>query len=360
MPSLFYLQIPEAIAKKSICTTAILYDSQRYLYTPVYCPLFYIDYVLNMENTSADINKEENAVVRKLTIVSILGNIVLTVFKMFAGIVGHSGAMVSDAIHSLSDVLTTFIAAWGVKIAQAPADKEHPYGHERLECVASLVLGLILGATGLAVGKAGIEDIFCQDDKTPTIPTAVALVAAAFSIVLKEVMYWYTRYHAKRINSAAFMADAWHHRSDALSSIGSLIGIGGAMMGYPIMDSIASVVICLFILKVTYDILKDALQKMLDTSCDAEYEQSLKDFISAYPEVLSIDTLRTRQFGNRVYIDLEIEMDGEKSLRETHDAAEKIHDDVEAAFPTVKHIMIHVNPSNSVQETSSHTDTRVC
>ncbi len=313
-----------------------------------------------MQNTSSEINKNESTVVRKLTIVSILGNIVLTIFKMFAGITGHSGAMISDAVHSLSDVLTTFIAAWGVKISQTPADKEHPYGHERLECVASLALGLILGATGLAVGKAGIEDIFYQDDKAPAIPTAIALVAAAFSIVSKEAMYWYTRYHAKRINSAAFMADAWHHRSDALSSIGSLIGIAGAMMGYPIMDSIASVVICLFILKVTYDILKDALQKMLDTSCDEEYEQNLKAFISAYPDVLGIDSLRPRQFGNRVYIDLEIEMDGEKSLRETHDVAEKIHGDVEAAFPTVKHIMIHVNPSRSAHEISSHTDTRVC
>lgn len=288
---------------------------------------------------------DEIKTIRKLTLSSILGNVVLTAFKLFAGIAGRSGAMVSDAVHSLSDVLTTLIAALGVHLSKRKPDREHPYGHERLECVASLSLGLVLGITGIAVGKVGVENILSGNYKALEVPSALALAAAALSIGAKEAMFWYTRYHAKRIGSAAFMADAWHHRSDALSSIGSLIGIGGAMLGYPVMDSVASVVICLFILKVTYDILKDALTKMLDTSCDEAFERELRDFVATRPDVLGVDALRTRMFGNRVYVDLEIRVDGEKQLREAHAIAEQTHTEVEDAFPSVKHIMIHVNPA---------------
>ena len=141
------------------------------------------------------------------------------------------------------------------------------------------------------------------------------------------------------------MADAWHHRSDALSSVGSLIGIGGAMLGVPVMDSIASVVICLFILKVSFDILKDAISKMLDTSCGESYEKSLREFIASQPDVVCVDVLRTRMFGNMVYIDAEIQVDGNKLLRESHAIADQVHNRVEEQFPNVKHIMIHVNPT---------------
>ena len=158
-------------------------------------------------------------------------------------------------------------------------------------------------------------------------------------------MYWYTRHYAKLINSGAFMADAWHHRSDALSSVGSLIGIGGAMLGLPVMDSVASVVICLFILKVSFDILKDSISKMLDTSCGENYEQSLQAFIESQPDVVCVDVLRTRMFGNKVYIDTEIQVDGNKLLRESHAIADQVHNRVEDQFPNVKHIMIHVNPA---------------
>lgn len=295
-------------------------------------------------SASADIN--ENAIIRNLSLVSIVGNIILSGFKMFAGIAGHSGAMVSDAIHSLSDVITTFIAFFGVKISQRPADKSHPYGHERIECVAALILGLILMLTGIGVGKVGMENIFTKDYDTLSIPGIIALIAAILSIIGKEAMYWYTRYYAKLINSAAFMADAWHHRSDALSSVGSLIGIGGAMLGFPVLDSVASVVICLFILKVAYDIFKDAVTKMLDTSCDAEYEQELTNYIASQNDVIRVDMLQSRMFGNKVYIDLEIAVDGNKSLRDAHAVADRVHDNVENDFPNIKHIMIHVNPAN--------------
>ena len=141
------------------------------------------------------------------------------------------------------------------------------------------------------------------------------------------------------------MADAWHHRSDAFSSVGSLAGIAGAMLGFPVLDSVASVVICLFILKVAYDILKDALAKMLDTSCGDAYEKDLSDYIASQEDVVRVDLLHSRMFGNKVYIDLEIEVDGSKPLREAHAVAERVHNCVETAFPNIKHIMIHVNPA---------------
>lgn len=288
----------------------------------------------------------ENAVIRQLSLVTILGNVVLSAFKLFAGVVGHSGAMISDAVHSLSDVFTTVVAFLGVRLSKKAADKNHPYGHERIECVASLLLGLILLITGLGIGKVGLEKILAGNYQGLVVPSAIALIAAVVSIAVKEGMYWYTRYYAKLINSAAFMADAWHHRSDAFSSVGSLIGIGGAMLGFPVLDSVASVVICLFILKVAYDILKDALTKMLDTSCDEAFETQLAEFIAAQEDVVQIDLLHSRMFGNKVYIDLEIAVDGNKSLREAHAVADRVHNGVEHEFPNIKHIMIHVNPAD--------------
>lgn len=286
----------------------------------------------------------ETAIIRKLSLVSVIGNTLLSGFKMFAGVAGNSGAMISDAIHSFSDVLTTMIAWIGVKVSKRDADSSHPYGHERLECAASLILGIVLMATGIGVGKAGVENILSGNYDTLAVPSAIALVAAVVSIVGKEAMYWYTRYYAKLINSSAFLADAWHHRSDAFSSVGSLIGIGGAMLGFPILDSVASVVICLFILKVAYDISKDALVKMLDTSCGEDYEKALEEYVAEQEGVISVDMLHSRMFGNKVYIDLEISVDGDRSLQDAHEVAERVHKDVEQQFSDVKHIMIHVNP----------------
>lgn len=300
------------------------------------------------EKTNQSVSRPVNeaAVIRNLSLVSVIGNAILSGFKMFAGIFGNSGAMISDAIHSFSDVLTTLIAWIGVKVSKRAADDNHPYGHERMECVASLVLGLVLMATGIGVGKVGVENILSKNYETLAIPSAIALIAAVVSIVGKEAMYWYTRYYAKLINSAAFLADAWHHRSDAFSSIGSLIGIAGAMLGFPVMDSIASVVICLFIVKVAYDILKDALVKMLDTSCGEDYEKKLTEYVLEQKDVLGVDMLHSRMFGNKVYIDLEISVDGDKPLWEAHEVAERVHKNVEQRFSDVKHIMIHVNPAH--------------
>lgn len=298
-----------------------------------------------MSNRATPRSLDENAVIRRLSLVSLIGNALLSGFKLLAGVWGHSGAMISDAIHSFSDVLTTFIAWFGVKVSRRAADASHPYGHERLECVASLFLGIVLMGTGIGVGRAGLETIFSGQYESITPPGAIALVAAVLSIVSKEAMYWYTRYYAKLIHSDAFMADAWHHRSDAFSSIGSLIGIGGAMLGFPVMDSVASVVICVFILKVAYDILKDAVVKMLDTSCGEQYEAELQKFVSEQKDVVCVDTLHSRMFGSKVYVDLEIEVDGSKTLQEAHDVAERVHTELEHRFPDIKHVMVHLNPA---------------
>ena len=298
-------------------------------------------------NQSAPKPVNEQSVIRNMSLVSLMGNTVLSGFKLFAGIAGHSGAMISDSIHSFSDVFTTLVAFIGVKVSKRDADNAHPYGHERLECVASLLLGFVLMLTGIGVGKAGVDNIISGNYGKLMVPGAIALVAAVVSIVVKEAMYWYTRYYAKLINSAAFLADAWHHRSDALSSVGSLTGIAGAMLGFPVLDSVASVVICLFIVKIAYDISKDALVKMLDTSCGEEYEKNLREYILKQEDVRSVDMLHSRMFGNRVYIDLEISVDGDKSLRDAHEVAERVHRNVEQQFSDVKHIMIHVNPADS-------------
>ena len=282
--------------------------------------------------------------IKKLSIVGIGGNIVLSAFKLFAGIIGKSSAMISDGVHSISDVFATFIAMAGVKMASMEADTDHPYGHERFESIASMVLGVILAFAGLGIGYAGIEKIVSGEYKTLAVPTFLPLIAAVISIVVKEAMYHYTMYHEKRMKSSAFEADAWHHRSDAFSSIGSFIGIGAAKLGYPVMDVIASAIICLFILKTAYDIIHDAIRGVLDTSCSPEFEKKLHDFIENDEDVEGIDLLMTRQFGNKVYVDCEIAVDRYCTLLTAHGIAERVHDSIEKEFPEVKHVMIHVNP----------------
>ena len=286
----------------------------------------------------------EDRVVKKVSGVGIIGNVLLAAFKLLAGLLGNSGAMVSDAVHSLSDVFATFIAYIGVRMSRQAEDAEHPYGHERLECVASLILGLILAGTGIGIGYTGVHKLLF-DREAIEIPTMLPLIAAIVSIVVKEAMFWYTMYYAKRLDSAAFKADAWHHRSDAISSVGSFIGIGLARLGFPIMDPIASLIICILIIKVAYDIIRDSINKMLDTSCDNAYEQKVRAYVATQPGVLGIDLLRTRQFGNKVYVDLEIAVKRDSSLLEAHSIAESVHYGVERNFPNVKHVMIHVNPA---------------
>lgn len=280
----------------------------------------------------------------RVTSVSIFGNLILSAFKLLAGIIAHSGAMISDAVHSASDVFSSIVVIIGIHVSSKESDKDHPYGHERLECVAAIILATILFITGLSIGVDAIRTIAGGHYADLEIPGVLALVAAIISIVTKEAMFWYTKINATRIDSAALMADAWHHRSDALSSIGALIGIGGARLGFPILDSIASLVICIFIVKAAYDIFRDAIDKMVDHACDEEIEHQMRDCVSAQEGVLRIDDLRTREFGNKIYVDIEISADGNHTLWEAHDIAECVHDKLEEQFPKVKHVMVHVNP----------------
>ena len=276
---------------------------------------------------------------------NIIINVGLSGLKLFAGIFANSAAMISDAVHSISDLISTVIVIIGIKLANQQADEEHQYGHERFECVATLVLAALIFSVGLGIGWAGVQRILAGDFNEIGVPGMLALVAAVFSIGVKESMYWYIRAAAKKTDSSALMADAWHSRADGLSSIGSFIGIMGARMGFPILDSVAAIIIALFILKTAATIALDAIGKMTDKSCDDETMEEMRKTILAHEEVVRIDLLRTRLFGNRIYVDVEICVDGATTLEKAHEVSHHVHDEIEKQFPKVKHCMVHVNPA---------------
>ena len=277
--------------------------------------------------------------------VSIIVNLVLAAGKLAAGLIASSSAMVSDAVHSASDVFSTVVVMIGIRISGKEQDRDHPYGHERMECAAAGILAVALAAVGIEIGLSGIRHLVSGDYKTAAVPGLLALIAAVVSIVVKEAMFHYTRAVARRTRSSALMADAWHHRSDALSSVGALVGIGLARLGYPAADAVASLVICLMILKAAYDIYKDSLDKMVDHAADEETAAEIRATVSAVPGVVRVDDLKTRMFGSRIYVDIEIAADSTLMLSEAHAIAEEVHRTVEANFDTVKHCMVHVNPA---------------
>ncbi|MCL1983589.1 MAG: cation diffusion facilitator family transporter [Clostridiales bacterium] len=286
----------------------------------------------------------------KVSWISIGVNVALSAFKLFAGIVAMSSAMVADAVHSASDVCGTVIVMAGVKMSSKESDKEHQYGHERMECVAAILLSVILFLIGIGIGYSGVNKIIGiagGNYHAMTIPGLLALIAAVTSVAMKEGMYWYTRSAAKKIDSVALMAEAWHHRSDALSSVGSFAGILGARLGYPVLDPVACVVICIFILKAAYDIFMDAVGKLTDRACDDQCTAEITAIVNEHEGVLGIDQLKTRLFGDKIYVDLEIGADGNSTLNESHDIAEKIHDEIESRVKNVKHCMVHVNPKKA-------------
>ena len=279
----------------------------------------------------------------RVSLVSMITNVILTLLKLAAGLLAHSGAMISDAVHSASDIFSGLIVLLGVKISTKEPDEQHPYGHERYECVAALLLSGILAVVGGAIGIGAVKDII--SGKTAEIPGLLALIAAVVSIAVKESLFWYTRGYAKKYRSTALHAEAWHQRSDALSSIGALIGIAGARMGVPVMEPIASLIIALFILRVAIRIFKEAIDQMVDHSCNEEAEEAFRTTALEQPGVMGVELLRTRMFGNRVYVDLEIAADPNLTLAAAHEIAEGVHDAIEKTFPEVKHIMVHVNPA---------------
>ena len=275
---------------------------------------------------------------------SIIVNLILFIFKLYSGIVSHSSALISDSIHTASDVFSTFIVMAGIKASSKEADKKHRYGHERIECIAAILLAVSLAIAGFMIGKEGIFKIIQRDYANNSFPKLLPIIAAGTSILLKELMFIFTKKAAAKINSGALLADAYHHHSDGLSSIGSLIGVLGARLGFPILDPIASIVICLFIIKTAIDIFIDSSKKLIDESCDEETENKIKETASLIEGVISIDVLNTRKFGAKIYVDIEIGADKNLSLSDAHKIAEKVHFAVENAFPAIKHCMVHVNP----------------
>ena len=291
-------------------------------------------------------SKQIKKIAIEVTVVTIIINLLLSAVKLVAGVVGRSNAMISDAVHSASDVFSSIIVIIGINASSKDSDKEHPYGHERMECVSAIILATILAFTGLGIGYNGVQ-LIISGQNSIEVPTILPLIVAVVSILVKEGMYWYTLKSAKKINSGALKADAWHHRSDALSSVGSFVGILGARIGFPILDPIASIVISLLIIKSAFDIFKDALDKMVDKSCDEETIKEMTKTILNQEGVLGVDLVKTRLFGAKIYIDVEIVADGTLSLTEAHDIAETVHNKLEEEYPDIKHCMVHINPKNN-------------
>ena len=257
----------------------------------------------------------------RVSAVSIFSNILLSAFKLFSGIFANSAALISDAVHTISDILSTIVVIIGIKMSDKDADSKHPYGHERFENVAAIILSAMLCVIGIGIGYCGARNIVSGEYYKQAVPGVIALVAASVSIIVKETMYWYTRAAAKKIDSPAVMADAWHHRSDAFSSVGSLAGVIGARFGFPAADFIAGIVISLFVIKAAVSIFLDAVGKMTDKSCDGEIIEQMKSIVLNQEGVIGIDQIKTRLFGNKIYVDVEIRANGEETLSSAHEIA---------------------------------------
>lgn len=300
-------------------------------------------------------NDTYRIILKKVSLVCIVCNLMLCLVKATGGLIAHSSALVSDAINSGFDVISGIIVLIGAKVSQQQADKEHPYGHERLENVATIILAVILFVTGIFVGHTVIEQLSDGSYKNATFPGILSIIAALISIVTKEILFWYTRGKAEQIQSVSLKAAAWDHRTDVIATLGALIGIIAARCGFPAGDLIASLVVCLFIIRTAYLVFREAISQMTDRSCDESVLEQLRDTALSVEGVLGIDLLQVRTFGNRLYVDLELQEDGNKPLKETHKVAEQVHDLIEQQFPIVKHIMIHVNPAD---ETASANEER--
>lgn len=273
---------------------------------------------------------------------TIKGNIILGIGKVICGVIGTSTAIIADGIHSLSDVFTTIGVIIGLKLSSKEADEGHPYGHERIENISSLFLSIVLFMVAIGIGYSGIRNIITDNY---TIPGTLALIAAVVSILVKEWMYFYTIKYAKKFNSSSLKADAWHHRSDSLSSIGALIGIIGARMGYPILDPLVAVIICVIIVKVSYDICSQSIVQLIDSSASKKEIEDITSKILAIEGVIKIDNLKTRQYSNKLYVDVDISVDSSLTVKEGHDIAMKVHNEIEKNSD-IKHCMVHVNPYN--------------
>lgn len=286
-------------------------------------------------------NKEKALGIR-ISIITIIINIILFLVKTLIGILGKSTAMIADGVHSLSDVLTTIGVIIGLKLSSKPEDKCHPYGHEKIESLASIFLGMLLLLVALGIGYSGVKTILSGNYIEPK---SIAIVGAIISIIVKEWMYWYTIKYANSINSTSMKADAWHHRSDAISSVGALIGIVGARRGFPILDPMVSIIISMVIIKVAIDILKQGTHEVVDKSADDIVIEKITKEILEIQGVERIDTIKTRVHVNTLYVDVDVSVNKNLTVEESHNIAIEIHRKIEENN-NVKHCMVHINPFN--------------
>lgn len=285
----------------------------------------------------------------RVTFLGSFVNLLLVVFKFIAGIVGHSAAMIADAVHSLSDFITDIIVIIFVAISGKPEDSDHSYGHGKYETLATAVIGIILFFVGVGILISGIKAIVGALQGEPLqAPSLLALIAAVISIVVKEALYHYTVKRGKALDSSSVVANAWHHRSDALSSIGTAIGIGGAVFlgeQWRILDPIAAVVVSIFIIKVAVELIKPCIDELVERSLPEEVEQRIHALILQSPQVSSPHHLRTRRIGSCIAIEVHIRMDGQISLSEAHQVASDIERRLKAEFGEKTHIGIHMEPT---------------
>ena len=284
----------------------------------------------------------------KVTLKAIGWNIFLAFIKIIAGILGKSSVMIADGLHSASDIITSMGVLIGNYISSKPFDKEHNYGHEKAETLVSFLLSIILVGVDLSIGYEASKSLF--NIEGIAIPTLLPLVVSIISILIKEYQYRITIRIAKKINSPALKADAWHHRSDALSSIAAFVGIGGAMLGFKILEPLASIVVALFVCKVGYDILKNAVNELMDVSIDETYENEIKKIAQLTEGVMNLGSLRTRKHGASAYVDLVICVDGKLTVTSGHDIATNLEKKIQNDINIVKGITVHVEPCNSCNE----------
>ena len=294
---------------------------------------------------------ERNKKIYQVTLVGGVANVVLLVFKFVAGILGHSAAMVADAVHSLSDFVTDIIVLVFVHISGKPEDKSHDYGHGKYETLAMTIIGMALLVVAFGIVYSGMTKIVAwAGGEQLKAPGMLALWAALLSIVLKEAVYHYSMVKAHQLSSQALEANAWHHRSDALSSIGTAIGIGGAILlgqRWTVLDPVASVIVGLFIVKVAIDLLRDGIGDLMEQSLPDEVENEMLQLVASVPGVVKPHELRTRRIGNHYAIELHILMDGDISLREAHEKASEVEDLLRHQYGDETHVAVHVEPINS-------------